>query len=211
MSSFKSDLNQEAILSSYLDKIYKTKGIDFDRISDSEMQHRGIDIVIKEKTKEYFIDEKAQLHYINTDLPTFTFELSYLKNNVQKDGWLLDENKLTHYYFLITGIFLKKEKNELLSYEDIEKVKITSVDRKKLRDHLDSMKLDKKTLLQYNLEFRKSKSYGKNTIAELNPNSEGLIYFTEHLAEKPINLQLRLSYLIEIGVAKKFHYVESEV
>ena len=50
-------------------------------------------------------------------------------------------------------------------------------------------------------------SYGKKFIEELNPNSEGLIYFTKHLIEKPNNIQLRLSFLINSHVAKRFHYV----
>jgi len=207
MSKFQLDLNQEQILSKYLDNLYKEKNINFQRVFDLDKQYQGIDVIMLVKSNEYYIDEKAQLHYINKDLPTFTFELSYFKNNNYKKGWLFDENKLTQYYFLITGIFLKKGKIELISPNDIERLKITSVSRKKLIEYLSLKKLDEIRLLEYDVKLRKEKAYGKNNISELNPQTEGLIYFTEHLSEKPINLQLKLKFLLETKVAKKFYYV----
>lgn len=207
MPSFESDLAQEEILSKYLDSVYDEKKLDYERIFDLDKQHQGIDVIMFVKANEYLVDEKAQLHYINNDLPTFTFELSYLKDNILKDGWLFDENKITQYYFLITGIFLKKGKNKLSCPDDIEKIKITSVNRIKLIEYLSSIGLNKAKLLQYDFDLRKNNSYGKNNISELNSKTEGLIYYTKHLKEQPINLQLRLKFLIRTGVAKKFHYV----
>lgn len=206
MPDFKSDLAQEEILSTYLDTIYAKKKIEFKRVKDLDQQLKGIDLIMTVNGQSYLIDEKAQLHYLNSDLPTFTFELSYLKNSIFKDGWLFDTSKLTHYYFLITGIFLKKGIKKLSSYNDIDKIKITSVNRTKLIAHLKSINLSKEKLLYYDFDCRTNKTYGKNTIAELNPHKEGLIYFTEQLDEEPINLQLRLSYLIKVGVAKRFYY-----
>lgn len=207
MPNFKSDLNQETILSKYLDGVYHGKKFDFERIADLNKQHLGIDLIMVIESNQYLIDEKAQLHYINKDLPTFTFELSYLKRGQLKEGWLFDDKKQTQYYFLITGIFLKNGKNKLATPDDIAKVKITSVNRHKLIKHLASINLNKEKLFQYDADLRAQKSYGKNHISELNSNSEGLIYFTKHLNEKPLNLQLRLNYLIENNLAKKFNYV----
>ena len=207
MSKFQSDLAQEEILSKYLDKIYKEKKIEFERIFDLDLQHQGIDLKIFVNSNQYLIDEKAQLHYINSELPTFTFELSYMKNNILKNGWLFDENKKTEYYFLITGIYLKENKTKLKTSDDIKKLKITSVNRNKMIQHLDSLGLNISTLQKYDNHFRMNNSYGKNEITELDKYSEGLIYFSEQLVEKPINIQLRLEYLIQSEVAKKFHYV----
>jgi hypothetical protein len=207
MSSFQSDLNQEQILSKYLDNIYSEKKIEYKRIFDLNMQHQGIDVIMTIDSKEYNIDEKAQLHYVGSDLPTFTFELSYLKNNLIKEGWLFDEHKLTQYYFLITGVFLKKGKTILSTPDDIEKIKITSVNRQKLIIFLESKGLSKGKLLKYDSDIRESKTFGKNELAELNEKTEGLIYYTNHLSEKPINLQLRLKFLLEKKLAKKFYYV----
>lgn len=86
MTNFYSDLNQEGILSKYLDNIYQEKGIDFYRVFDLDRQHQGIDVVMIIRSDEYIIDKKAQLHYINRDLPTFTFELSYLKGDDIREG-----------------------------------------------------------------------------------------------------------------------------
>lgn len=206
MSNFESDLNQESILSEYLDSIYNSKNLDFERISDINKQHKGIDIIIKHKSKEYIIDEKAQLHYLNADLPTFTFELSYLNNEDElKKGWLFDDNKLTMYYFLITGMFLKGDKKILISSDDFKKLKITSVNRQKLIYHLESIGLNESKLMEYDNELRTNNNFGRYSIEELNPEKEGLLFFTEHLSEKPMNLQLRLSYLINKEVAKRFH------
>ena len=207
MSKFQSDLAQEEILSKYLDKIYKEKKIEFERIFDLDLQHQGIDLKIFVNSNQYLIDEKAQLHYINSELPTFTFELSYMKNNILKNGWLFDENKKTEYYFLITGIYLKENKTKLKTSDDIKKLKITSVNRNKMIQHLDSIGLNISSLQKYDNHFRMNNSYGKNEITELDKYSEGLIYFSEQLVEKPINIQLRLEYLIQSEVAKKFHYV----
>ena len=203
MYSFKSDIEQEKILSKYLDSVYEKKKLEFERIFDINLQNQGVDLKIFVNSIEYLVDEKAQLHYLNSDLPTFTFELSYLKNSKLKEGWLLDRNKKTHYYFLITGIYLKENKTELKSPNDISKLKITSVNRNKLISHLTSIGLNFEKLNHYDKYFREHSLYGKNEITELNKSSQGLIYFTKNLAEKPINLQIRLKYLIQKKVAKK--------
>ena len=108
---------------------------------------------------------------------------------------------------MITGIFLKENRAKLLGVDDIEKLKITSVNRTKLINHLDNIGLSRIKLGEYDNTLRTSESFGKNIIPELNEKNTGLLYFTEHLSEKPINLQLRLKYLIEQNIAKKFHYV----
>ena len=208
MSKFASDLNQEQILSQYLDNIYRSKKLEFERVFDLDRQMQGIDVIIQLNSNDYIIDEKSQLHYINNDLPTFTFELSYLnKYQELKKGWLFDSSKLTQYYFLVTGIYLKESKTKLESFVDIDKLKITSVNRIKLINHLNKIGLSEDTLHEYDIAFRSNNSYGKNIISELDDKINGVIYFTEHLSEKPINLQLRLQYLIDCKVAKKFFYV----
>ena len=67
--------------------------------------------------------------------------------------------------------------------------------------------MSKGKLLKYDSDIRESKIFGKNELAELNEKTEGLIYYTNHLSEKPINLQLRLKVLLDKELAKKFYYV----
>mgnify|MGYP000583021262 CR=1 FL=1 len=205
MSQFTKDLDQEKILSGYLDKIYAEKNIVFKRINNSDAQHHGIDIIIHACSNQYNIDEKAQLHYLNADLPTFTFELSYLKNNVWKEGWLFNDKKQTHYYFLVTSIYLKDNKKELTHADEIDKIKITSVNRSKLISHLADIGLNKKKLQEYDKHLRERSAYGGFKVKELNSSSDGQLYFSEHLSEQPMNIQLRLKYLINNKVAKTFY------
>lgn len=205
MSTFLSDLDQEHLLSQYLDGIYKSMNLTYSRINDQNLQHQGVDVIFNINSKDYNIDEKAQLHYLNQDLPTFTFELSYLnKDDKINQGWLFDERKLTHYYFLITGIILKNNISVLQNKSDIENLKITSVNRQKLIAHLETIGLSKSKLIAYDIDLRTNKTHGKNAIPEFKNQQNGCLYFTEHLSEQPINLQLRLSYLLEQHIAKKF-------
>ena len=204
-SNFENDLSKEIILGKYLDDIYskKFKGYNIERIKDLDLQHQGIDLIITKNQFEYYIDEKAQLDYINTALPTFAFEISYLKNGVQKKGWLFDNDKKTQKYFLITGIFLNNP-------EDINKgfksCIITSVDRNKLIKLLESRGLTHDKIQEMNLEIRSGLNENAIPIKELNSHSEGKFYFSKNnKAEQPINLVLKIDFLIKESVAKKIH------
>lgn len=81
MSFFDRDLYKEKILGQFLDKIYTDIGLIYERIIDVDKQNKGIDLIIKFNESYYFVDEKAHLDYINSSLPTVTFEISYLINN----------------------------------------------------------------------------------------------------------------------------------
>ena len=194
-SSFKSDLEKERRLQDLLDSCY-TKHLRqyrFERIRDLDRQFQGIDVVFRRKSDgaEFLIDEKAQLDYINDDLPTFAFELSYLKNGKVKEGWLFDATKKTDFYALATAIY----SDEPALYTSC---KITLVNRTKLIAFLKSRKLDRESLRNRLL------AHGKITIDELNPKIEGYLYFSKKKkVEKPLNLILKLDFLIQSGVAKR--------
>ena len=110
------DTAQEKILSSFLFNCYQLTDLQGDLVSitgeaNKEKQKLGIDLEYKGKNSVQNIDEKAQLTYINKTLPTFVFELSSLQKGRITDGWfVLDSPRnLTHYYFLVTSIFLNYE------------------------------------------------------------------------------------------------------
>lgn len=198
MSFFYSDLNNEKKLGEFLDQIYHNLKLNFERISDIDLQHQGVDIKITHNNVIYFIDEKSQLNYLNNDLPTFAFEINYLKDNSLRKGWLYDENKITDHYFLVTGIYLKSDKIE----GGIKSCKITSVNRKKLIILLNQKGITEKYLFEKSQEVRKSNLKNNIPIKELNNFKEGALFFSTQLAEKPINLKLYLNWLIEENVAK---------
>jgi len=82
-SSFKRNLRKEQQLSQFLDSIYQKhlKHYNFERVNVMKRQLQGIDLVLRYRgtQNEFLIDEKAQLDYLNDDLPTFAFELCYQK------------------------------------------------------------------------------------------------------------------------------------
>lgn len=205
MPNFKSDLSQEQILGRYLDDMYRDLGLNTERIENLPDQLKGIDLLVHYNEKTFSIDEKSQLHYLNKKLPTFTFELSYLKYGERRDGWLFDKSKVTDYYFLITSIHLEDGVEELSDSNQIESVTITSVNRRKLLELLLNRGLTEEQLFDFDHQIREEAHFGRNGIAGLNSYSEGLIYYTEHLSEKPINLQLRLKFLIATGVGKQIY------
>jgi len=198
-SNFTTDLQKEKELAVFLDTLYHKhlKKYCTKRIQDSKQQLLGIDVLFTNKeTQEVFkVDEKAQLDYIGDDLPTFAFEINYLKNNTKKKGWLFDVSKTTEFYALITAIY-KDEPNTFTS------CKITFVNREKLISLLHSKNITQKTLSNY-IELD-SKIQGKIKIKELHSYKEGYLYLSStNKAEKPLNLILKLDYLIEKGVAKR--------
>ena len=202
-SNFQSDLGKEQKLGQLLDKIYAKKfGDSFQIHRIKDKQYAGIDLEIHDCRKRdnvpiYFVDEKAQLDYLNKALPTFAFELSYLKLGQYRKGWLIDEKKEAAFYFLITNI-CTNEQGEFTS------CKITSVNRQKLLALLESKGLTNSTLEEYDKVFRAENKNGKTPIKELDTRKEGYIFCSHsNKAEKPINLILKLNYLVKMGVGKR--------
>jgi hypothetical protein len=198
-SNFRTDLQKEQHLAILLDSLYKKhlNHYRFQRVSDVKKQLQGIDLTLTRSMdqKEFLIDEKAQLDYVNDDLPTFAFELSYLKKGASKKGWLFDSSKKTEFYALITGIY-SDEPNKFTS------CKITFVNRKKLISFLKSRTITENSLVIF-IENSLPKQ-GKLKMSELDSKTEGYLYFSRYnKAEKPINLVLKLDFLIENGLAKR--------
>ncbi|CAM4148746.1 hypothetical protein ZORO111903_03675 [Zobellia roscoffensis] len=198
-SNFKSDLEREQKLCVLLDRYYHQylKQYSFDRVFEIKQQMEGIDLIFthKDHGRKYTIDEKAQLDYINENLPTFAFELSYEKDGTLKEGWLFDTSKKTEFYALITSI-----------YSDAPDVftscKITLVNRQKLLAFLVEKNITSSTLKKYVLPNKNM--HGKIKIDELHHRKEGYLYAsTKNKAERPLNLILKLDFLEETGIAKR--------
>ena len=198
-SNFASDLNKEKQLAILLDVYYQKhlKQYSFERVHDMKRQIQGIDIVLTRKTDDtvFFVDEKAQLDYINEALPTFSFELSYEKKGVLKEGWLYDTRKKTQFYALVTSIY-SDAPNLFTS------CKITLVNREKLLAFLATKNIHchalKTTLAEADVE------HGKIKLAGLNDKTEGYLFQSrKNKAEKPVNLILRLDFLIQHKIAKR--------
>lgn len=201
MSTFDQDLNKEHLLGHFLDRIYAQLQYDFKRVDDLDLQNRGVDLVLIHNGKEYFIDEKAQLDYLNHSLPTFTFEVSYLKNGKWRKGWLFDNRKITDHYFLITGIFTRSKSCE----HGFTSCCITSINAKKLRKYLENIGLGWDVMSYYDAQIRSSDQKQNIPLRNLKEKEEGCLYYSVQKDEKPLNLKLYLKWLVKIGVAKRIY------
>ena len=203
-SNFYQDLSKEELLGTYLDsyypEIFQDTVFKVERVRDRHLQHRGVDLLLKSAVDGcYFVDEKAQLDYLNIALPTFAFELSYLKKQDWHLGWLLDTTKLTTIYFLVTNICPLSGKD--LS-NGLTRIKITGIYRAKLLKFLARKGLTQKRLLALDKEIRHNNIDGKIAIPELDAKREGAFYFSKkNKREQPINLVLKLDFLVkeEVG------------
>ncbi|MFD2100159.1 hypothetical protein [Flagellimonas iocasae] len=198
-SKFKADLSKEHRLTPLLDVYYQKhlKQYTFERVVDLEQQLLGVDVILTDKKTgaTYFVDEKAQLDYVNENLPTFAFELFYEKAKIKKGGWLFDASKKTDFYALVTSIFSDEE-------DRFTSCNITFVNREKLIQHLSVLNLTSERFQEIVLQH--SGHHGKLGLKKLHPLHEGYLFFsTQNKAEKPINLILKLDYLMAIGVARR--------
>ena len=204
--SFQKDLDNEAKFGNYLDRLYpQIKGLDkkftFFRKDDLKSQYAGIDLILKDKEsgEERYIDEKAQLYYLNKSLKTFTFEISYLKHGIWKKGWFYDEKKLTQTYFLFTSIETNS-KNEFINCRFI------SINRKYLQEFLEEAGLTQEKIFAYEKIFRddKKKYNGDQVVFELDSSFATFHCSFSNLKEEPINLKIKLNALLEHGLGYEF-------
>ena len=208
MSDFNKDKAVESFLANtLLNRIYHNKfesdnDIFWKRTNLRNDQQKGIDLKIFsiEKSKTFYVDEKAQLNYINTKLPTCAFEIIYYKNEILKEGWLFDDNKITDVYFLINNIQQNKNGN----FTDCI---IYSIDRKKLIDLLNQRNINKESLKKIYEKIKnslKNNSTTKLKIENLDFENEGNLQVSNKLAEGPINLVLKLDFLEKNKVVNIF-------
>ena len=165
------------------------------------MQLKGVDVEAKASSRVARIDEKAQLYYINKNLPTFAFELQFLKNDRVLTGWFLNEDLITDYYLLIWP----KAKTDIIreiKADDFTELDALMVSRKKLHMYLDRYGLHRKQLIDKAEELRRSGRIGKIPTGE-----KGIYYYVSDprkYAEAPINLVIGKNHLRTIADA---HYI----
>lgn len=86
------DMNAESELAEFLDEnlysqlLGEGKFLSIERMAEKEQQLQGIDVTAKTQNSVFYIDEKAQLYYINKNIPTFAFELQFLKGGRVIEG-----------------------------------------------------------------------------------------------------------------------------
>lgn len=148
-NTFNSDESNSQILSRFLDESgffnqlfekwksapsYKGTHFEYRRESDTDLQRAGIDMTLivkqNDECKDFLIDEKAQLDYINDKKQTFAFELRNVKSN--NVGWFIAPDNRTTHYFLFRKI-LQNDSSKDLKVHSIQSFTLDVVDKKSLK------------------------------------------------------------------------------
>ena len=200
------DMSAESELAEFLDEnlyshlLGEGKFLSIERMAEKEQQLQGIDVIAKTQSSVAYIDEKAQLYYINKDIPTFAFELQFLKGGRVIEGWFLNDELKTNHYLLIWPFASVTDVKELKK-EDFTKLDALMISKAKLRRELASLGLDKGILAQRASQLRRTRTYGKITTG-----IQGVYYFASDpskYAEAPINIVVSKARLVSLADA---HY-----
>lgn len=196
MSLRKQDYQSEKAVADFLDAyFYPNQTTKFHRFESLNHQLKGIDVQFDfESYKQLIVDEKTAAHFVNKNIPTFAFEIDFIgSDNQLKTGWLVDSEKSTQAY-LLSWIWAKKERN--FEFNDIEYLEIILIQRAVIMDLLKKHGVDESRLNRVSKKMRQGNLYGPRYKHRSRP-----FYFnlTKHLAEKPCNVVIHKSKLIELA------------
>ncbi|MFR1818522.1 MAG: hypothetical protein ACLSXN_02355 [Veillonella parvula] len=149
-SNFKNDFNAEKVINEFLRKYFYKKFVDnniihrFYHITDSNLQHEGVDTIIVTLTGiEICIDEKAALDYAKKDLgedslPTFAFEISYLnRSGILTEGWLTNPKYSKTDDYRLVWLWVKPSTNiKYLQCDDILKLEVIVLPKAVIQNHI---------------------------------------------------------------------------
>lgn len=196
-------MEAERELAKFLDKHLYTKDIftRSDRTDNASTQIDGSDIIISIPSlgiRDAIVDEKASIYYINKDLRTFVLEISFLNRGYQiQEGWFVNDQLSTQYYLMqwikanVADPWQVKEGN-------ITEIECVLISKKKLKDYFEREGYDKTRLIQLSQQMRASQQ------KMLAPSGKPYRFFyTQNLAEKPVNILLNKEEYIRLG---EFHY-----
>lgn len=199
------DMNAESELARFLDENLYAKLLEegnfcsIERMTEKELQLQGIDVVVKTQSSVGYIDEKAQLYYINKDIPTFAFELQFLKNGRIIEGWFLNDDLKTDHYLLVWP-FASVTDVKMLKKEDFIKLDALMISKEKLRRELAYLRLDKETLANTAANIRRT-----NTSGKVPTGIQGIYYVASDASkyvEAPINIVVAKTRLIALADAR---------
>ena len=197
MSYRREDSNAEQAFARFLDKYFYPRYFDYaERMYGRGPQLSGIDVVAQKDGISYNIDEKAQLHYINKDLPTFAFELSStrMSNGAVNQGWLLNGTLLTDKYLLLWP-FARTNSFMGIQEEDFCAARFSLVDRAKLIHFLCQNGFSPDALEKDVARIRQEDMAGR----VYSDNPDIYYYRSTQLDEGPINLVIKRKLIDSIA------------
>lgn len=210
MSQRDIDMQAEQALAKFLDHhlyhelLRERKFASFQRVTSIAQQKQGIDIIARSADQVAFIDEKAQLHYINNTRPTFAFELEFYIKGRRIEGWFLNRSlKTTHYLLLWPNA--KTEDLTVIRDADFTVVEGIVISRQRIKKYLAQKGFDEDALKAKAEDLRSKRVSGPQ------PTSYAGIKFyvspsSEYL-ENPINIVISKKILAQIADA---HYSISQ-
>lgn len=199
----------EREIASFLDEhLYSNKNLfkDFKRTDDYQDQIRGSDVVLStsdDVLKNVIVDEKVAARYANTDLNTFSLELSFLRKYKGKTcGWFLDKEKKTQYYLfgwinkadIVYDFKKNRYDTDSITKDKIKELEWALVSRDKIVEFLEERGWNIEKLAQQD-EIIRQRGYIK-TMDFVNDVS---FRYSERYVEKPINILLKKQTYMDLS------------
>lgn len=187
------DMSAEAQLAHFLDTyLYSNfpNGDSFsciERVDDKAEQLAGVGVRFTGKNGAvYNVDEKAQLYFLNKDLPTFALEIQFLREGIETCGWLCNDSLKTDLYLLIWP-FATQDTPKNIDWGQFTKADCLLVEKKRILCLLEEVGLTPERMLEEASRIRKLGCIGKVTI----PDVKGIYYYAsdpQKYREVPINI-----------------------
>ena len=192
----KEDSNASKEVEKFLDEnFYKNEVSDFERFTDKENQLKGKDVKFSiDELKEILVDEKAQVDYINKNLPTFAFEVDSLQRGRLIGGWLFGKRYETEYYLLV-WIFADGE-GKGITADQINKLDCILIERKKIVEFLEAQGLNKATAERIGGNLRRKGEPGSFYGDKFEFCK---FYLSTHFSEMSVNIVIRKEKLKELA------------
>ncbi len=198
------DMSAEAQLAIFLDAYLYARFPNADSFRRIERMHSktdqlaGVDVCFTGMDGTvYNVDEKAQLYYLNKDLPTFAFEIQFLRDGRVTTGWLCNNTLKTDLYLLIWP-FATQDTPKGIRWDQFTKADCLLIQKKRLLTMLERDGLAIKRMQQDAAQFRKAGHIGKATIDGV----RGAYYFAsdpKKYREAPINIVVTKDRLLSIA------------
>lgn len=197
------DMSAESELARFLDQYlydhFPKAGAfnSIERTYSKKQQLSGIDVIFKAKDGRTFcVDEKAQLYYLNKELPTFAFEIEFLRNGIPTTGWLCNNELETDLYLLVWP-FATHDDPKGIRAEDFTKADCLLVQKTEVLKLLNAHGLSVDKLMRDAKQIRKEGKTKKIPI----PGVSGIYYYAsdpKHYREAPINVVISKHHLMRI-------------
>jgi hypothetical protein len=192
------DSDAEREIGKFLDRYFYSKEEikDFRRFKDREEQLKGKDTTFTwGELKKIIVDEKAQVYYVNENIPTFAFEIDFLRRGGQlTPGWLFDPTKQTQYYLLI---WITADEEHGFKEEDIRKLDCLLIKREDIIVYLSDESLSVDKIKEIAQKIRADGTEGWYFKGDYD---SCYFYLSSSLAEQPLNIIIHRRKLQELAV-----------